>query len=169
MKSRSIHSQVEMHVSWIMEECVFFQLCVQGFKSAHSLVRPSPAPGSRTSSTANRTAAGNSCRSDGSAAQPDLRVTSRRLLSPSPATASHPGPHLLLAPPPCGQSSRRTGSRRRYRSAGPSPPGRRPSPGPDLLLHLWAEACSVDTEDMGSTPGGRRGEEVWEDTNPQSV
>ncbi len=45
-------------------------------KSAHSLVSPSPAPGSRTSSTANRTAAGNSCRSDESAAQPDLRVTS---------------------------------------------------------------------------------------------
>lgn len=72
----------------------------------------------------------------------------------SPTTASRPEPGHWVKPPPCGRSSRRTGSLRRRRSAGPSLPGTRPSPGPDLLLLLWAEACSVDTEDTGSTPGG---------------
>lgn len=125
--------------------------------SARSLVGPSSAPGSRTSSTANRRAAGSSCRSDGSAVQPNLRVTSCHRRPPSPATASHPGPRLQPAPPACGRSSRRSGSRRRCRSAAPSRPGRRPSPDPDLLLLLWAGECSVDTVDTGSTPGGGKG------------
>lgn len=117
-------------------------------RSAHVWVCPSPAQGSRTSSTASRMAAGSSCHSDGSAVQPDLRVTSCPRRPPWPTTASRPGPHLLPAPPACVRSSRR-----RCKSAGPSLPGRRPSPGPDLPLLLWAAECSVDTEDTGSTPG----------------
>lgn len=110
---------------------------------AHSLVSPSPALGSKTSSTANRTAAGNSYHSDGSVAQPDLHVTSRHQGPPSQAKASHPGSGLWPVPPPFGGEG--------PASAELSPPGRRPSPGPDLLLLLWAEACAVDTEDTGST------------------
>lgn len=102
----------------------------------------SHASGSRPSSTANRTVAGSSCRNDGNAARPDLRVTSHRRWPPSLASASRSGTHLQ--PPGC---------RRRCRSAGPSLPGRRPSPGPDPLLLLWDEVYSVDTEDTGSTPG----------------
>lgn len=112
----------------------------------------SPALGSRTSSTASRMLAGSSCHSDESAAQLGLRETSCHRRPPSQATASRPGPHLLSPPPPDGRSSRRMRSRRRCRSAGPSLPGRRPGPGPDLLLPLWVEVCSVDTEDTGSTP-----------------
>lgn len=114
-------------------------------------VRPmvSPALGSRTSSTANRKSAGSSWRSDGNVVQRVLRGTSCHWWPLSPATAFHPGPQPQLGPPSCVRSSKRS----RCRPAVPSLPGRRLGQGQVLRLLLWAEACFVDTEDMGSTPG----------------
>lgn len=121
-------------------------------------VRPmvSPALGSRTSSTANRKVAGSSWRSDGNVVQQVLRGTSCHLWPLSPATAFHPGPQPQLGPPACVRSSKRLRSRRRCWPAVPSLPGRRLSRGLDLRLLLWAEACSVYTEDKGSTPGEKQ-------------
>lgn len=109
----------------------------------------SPALGSRTNSTASKRTLGSSCRSDGSGAQPVLRVTSCHRPPPSLATTSRRELSPRQDAPPCGGSSRR----RRCRSAEISPPGRRPSPGPDSRPLLWAEGCSVCTGGRGSTPG----------------
>lgn len=119
----------------------------------HPLVSLRPVSDSRTSSTASRMAAGSSCHSDETAVRPDLRVTSHRRSSPSPATAFHRQLHHRLGPPACGW---RSGSRRRCRPSELSLPGRRPSPGPGPLRLLWAEECSVDTVDTGSKPGEQR-------------
>lgn len=140
------------YISYELTNSCFFRdmhSTITKYPSIYCITAVSPAPSSRTNSTASRKVTDSSFHSDRSGAQPDLHVTSCRLWPPSPATASRPGLHLPLTCPPCGRSSRKR--RRRCR---PSPRGRRPGQDLEPQRLLWVKACSAGIEGMGSIPVG---------------